>query len=188
MYLMVDISRQPEFTGPKRLENFLGAFRSLTSFPAAAALGAGEAAGPAGGSPMTDSWTTSDPMVPGAVVIGDAAGWNDPIIGQGLSIAFRDARSIADVLLGDDDWSPGAFTDWVAERGERMRRLAIQAHLTTAIRCTFTDEGRARRARWSEQFMTDPVLLAQVLTMLAGPDSAPAEAFTDEAVAGTLAV
>ena len=188
MYLMVDIARQPEFTGPKRLEHFLGAFSKLTSFPAAAALGAGEAAGPAGGSPMTDSWTIEDPVVPGAVLIGDAAGWNDPIIGQGLAIAMRDARSVADVLLGGDDWSPAAFSDWVAERRERMRRLAIQAHLTTEIRCTFTDEGRARRARWSDAFVGDPILLGQVMTMLAGPESAPAEAFTDEAVAATLAI
>ena len=31
---------------------------------------------------------------PGVVLIGDAAGWNDPIIGQGLSIALRDVRMV----------------------------------------------------------------------------------------------
>jgi 2-polyprenyl-6-methoxyphenol hydroxylase-like FAD-dependent oxidoreductase len=188
LYLMVDIARQGEFTGPKRLENFLGEFAKVTSFPAAAALAAGEPAGPAGGSPMTDSWTTEAPVVAGAVLIGDAAGWNDPIIGQGLSIALRDARTVADVLLASDDRSPAAFADYVEERKERMRRLALSARITTAIRCTFTDEGRERRGRWFQAFLADPLMLGQILAVLAGPETAPAEAFTDEAVAATLAV
>ncbi|HUP87575.1 MAG TPA: NAD(P)/FAD-dependent oxidoreductase [Acidimicrobiales bacterium] len=188
LYLMVDIARQPEFTGPQRLEHFLAGFAGLTSFPAAAALAAGEPAGPAGGAPMTDSWTTEAPVIPGAVLIGDAAGWNDPIIGQGLSIALRDARTVADVLSESENWSRGAFDDYVAERRERMRRLAISARLMTAIRCTFTDAGRERRARWFQQFLADPLMLGQVVGMLAGPETADAASFTDEAVATTLAV
>ena len=188
VYLMVDIARQPEFTGPQRLEHFVTALGKVTAFPAAAALAAGEPAGPAGGAPMTDSWTTAPPVVPGAVLVGDAAGWNDPVIGQGLSIALRDARTVADVLLGSDDWSPGAFDDYVTERAERMRRLAISARITTEIRCTFTDEGRERRARWFGAFMVDPLMLQQVVAILAGPETADAAAFTDEAVAATLAV
>ena len=68
VYLMVDIARQAEFTGPQRLEHFVAALRKVTAFPAAAALAEGEPAGPAGGSPMTDSWTTTPPVVPGAVL------------------------------------------------------------------------------------------------------------------------
>jgi 2-polyprenyl-6-methoxyphenol hydroxylase-like FAD-dependent oxidoreductase len=188
LYLMVDIARQAEFTGPQRLDNFFAAFAKITSFPAAAALAAGEAAGPAGGSPMTDSWTTTPPVVPGAELIGDPAGWNDPVIGQGLSIALRDARTVGELLAGSDDWSPGAFDGYVAERQERMRRLAISARITTEIRCTFTDEGRARRGRWFEAFLVDPLMLGQIVAILAGPETADAEAFTDRAVAATLAV
>ena len=188
LYLMVDVARQPEFTGPQRLEHVRAAFARLTCFPAAAALAAGEAAGPAGGAPMTDSWTTEAPAVPGAVLIGDAAGWNDPIIGQGLSIALRDARSVGEVLVGSDDWSPAAFSAYVAERKERMRRLAIAAHITTEMRCTFTDEGRARRQRWFGAQMSDPVVLGQALAPLAGPEGQDEACFTDEAVAATLAL
>jgi 2-polyprenyl-6-methoxyphenol hydroxylase-like FAD-dependent oxidoreductase len=188
LYLLVDIARQGEFTGPRRLDNFLAGFAEVTSFPAAAALAAGEPAGPAGGAPMTDSWTTAPPLVPGAVLVGDAAGWNDPIIGQGLSIALRDARSVRDVLLASDDWSVGAFDDYVAERKERMRRLAITARITTEMRCTFTDAGRERRARWFQTFPVDPRMLTQTIAGLSGPEAGGAEAFTDEAVAATLAV
>lgn len=188
LYLMVDITRQPEFTGPQRLEHFREAFGRVRSFPAAATLASGEAAGPAGGSPMTDSWTVEPPVVAGAVLVGDAAGWNDPIIGQGLAIALRDARSVGEVLTAGEDWSPDAFAGYVEERRERMRRLAISARISTEMRCTFTPEGRERRGRWSVAFRTDPVLLGQVGAMLGGPEVFPAESFTDDAVAAALAV
>jgi 2-polyprenyl-6-methoxyphenol hydroxylase-like FAD-dependent oxidoreductase len=188
VYLLVDIARQAEFTGPQRLEHFVHALGKVTAFPSAAPLAAGEPAGPAGGSPMTDSWTTTAPVVPGAVLIGDAAGWNDPIIGQGLSIALRDARTVGDVLVGSDDWSAGAFDAYVTERKERMRRLAISARISTELRCTFTDEGRERRARWFKAVTGEPRMLGQMMAGLAGPESAGAESFTDDAVAATLAV
>jgi menaquinone-9 beta-reductase len=33
------------------------------------------------------------------VLVGDAAGHNDPIIGQGLSIALRDVRLVGEAIL-----------------------------------------------------------------------------------------
>ena len=189
LYLMVDIARQPEFTGPQRLDHFRAAFSGVTSFPAAAALASGEAAGPAGGSPMTDSWTTAAPVVPGAVLVGDAAGWNDPIIGQGLAIAFRDARTVGDVLLASEgDWSPAAFSDFTSERQERMRRLAIAARITTEMRCTFTDAGRERRGRWFAAQRRDPLVLGQAIAMLTGPEAQDEACFTEVGVAATMAL
>ncbi len=188
LYQMVDIARQSDFTGPKRLAHFVESFGELESFPEAAALAHGEAAGPAGGAPMTDAWTTSDPMVPGAVLVGDAAGWNDPVIGQGLSVAFRDARTVADVVTASSDWSTGAFAAYATERKERMRRLAIAARIATKMRCTFTDEGRERRGRWFAALGSNPAILGQIIIGLAGPERSAADCFTDEAVAATLAV
>jgi 2-polyprenyl-6-methoxyphenol hydroxylase-like FAD-dependent oxidoreductase len=185
LYLFVDIARQRELTGPDRLDHFRAAFSAL-SFPASAALAEADVAGPCGGAPMTDSWTDQPPVVEGAVLIGDAAGWNDPIIGQGLSIAARDARTVADVLNASDDWSAGAFTAYVAERADRMRRLAASARIHTAMRCTFTPEGRERRARWLRDLVGDPTLLMQASTPLIGPEAAPAEVFEDAAVEATL--
>lgn len=40
----------------------------------------------------------------GVVLIGDAAGYNDPVLGQGLSIAVRDVRFVAEALLAEPDW------------------------------------------------------------------------------------
>lgn len=188
LYQMVDIARQPDFTGSGRLAHFVESFRQLQSFPAASALADGEVAGPAGGAPMTDAWTTTAPVVPGAVLIGDAAGWNDPILGQGLSVAFRDAHTVADVVSSSADWSAGVFGDYATERQERMRRLAVSAHISTAMRCTFTEDGRERRGRWFAALGSDPVLLGQIMASLAGPERSDTDCFTDEAVAATLAV
>ncbi|MHB8463576.1 MAG: FAD-dependent oxidoreductase [Acidimicrobiales bacterium] len=187
LYLIVDIARQREFTGAGRAAAFRDGFRK-PSFPASDALAAGEAAGPCGGAPMTDAWTVGPPVAAGVVLAGDAAGWNDPIIGQGLSIALRDARSIGEVMSTSKDWSMSAFGGYVAERAERMRRLAIVARITTAMRCTFTDEGQERRRRWSAELFSDPIVLMQGVSGLAGPEAAPAEAFTDQAIERTLAL
>jgi flavin-dependent dehydrogenase len=48
--------------------------------------------------PGDDTWTDT-PFVDGVVLIGDAAGYNDPIIGEGLSIALRDAKIVRDLVL-----------------------------------------------------------------------------------------
>ena len=45
----------------------------------------GRPAGPLFSYFNNDSWT-DEPFAPGVVLVGDAAGWNDPIIGLGLSI------------------------------------------------------------------------------------------------------
>ncbi len=143
--------------GPDRAQRMLDAFR-LTSLPDSERLAAGELAGPCSFYIGSDSWTAR-PLADGVVLVGDAAGWSDPIIGEGLSVAMRDARSVADVLLGGDDWSTEAFEPYAIERAERMRRLRIVAHVTTTNRCTFTDAGVAQRTsvlRPDAERSTDP--------------------------------
>src|SRR2546427_499434 len=53
------------------------------------------------------------------LVVGDAAGYNDPVIGEGLSIALRDVRMLSELLAASDDWSPAALQPYVEERAER---------------------------------------------------------------------
>src|SRR5207237_595582 len=50
------------------------------------------------------------PVSEGVVLIGDAAGYISPLIGQGLSMALRDVRVLADMVRGAD------FVDQVRER------------------------------------------------------------------------
>jgi 2-polyprenyl-6-methoxyphenol hydroxylase-like FAD-dependent oxidoreductase len=41
---------------------------------------------------------------PGWVLVGDAAGANDPSVGQGLSLTYRDVRRLSSLLLSGGDW------------------------------------------------------------------------------------
>ena len=90
------------------------------------------------------------------MLIGDAAGWSDPIVGQGLAVALRDARMVSEVLLGGDTWTPEAFGAYADERAERMRRIRIAAHVNTEINCTFTPQGGDRRVAVAAEFRHEP--------------------------------
>jgi 2-polyprenyl-6-methoxyphenol hydroxylase-like FAD-dependent oxidoreductase len=179
LYLMFSIAQRGRFTGPDRHREVLDTFR-LDCLPLGDEIAAATPAGPVAFYPMNDTWTDT-PGAPGVVLIGDAAGWNDPVIGEGLSIALRDARMASEVITGGGDWSPSAFEDYGAERAERMRRLRIAAQLDTDLRCTFTPAGRQRREAWMQTLPSDPLVAgATAVTTLAGPDAAPPEAFTQE--------
>lgn len=183
LYLARD--RDADVGGSERAARFLDAFR-LTCCPGASSLAEAEVSGPCAYFQGSDSWSDR-PYADGVVLVGDAAGWSDPIIGQGLSVALRDARQVVDIILGDD-WSIDAFEPYAIERAERMRRLRVSSLLATEARCTFTPEGRARRGAISAQLLTDPLTLGAMLAPLTGPEVAPAEAFTNDNVERILAL
>ncbi|HVL03648.1 MAG TPA: FAD-dependent monooxygenase [Acidimicrobiales bacterium] len=186
LYLLWSAAENQRFTGKQRQEEFLSACR-FQSVPYGDAIAAARPAGPCSSYPMNDSWCDRI-AVEGAVLVGDAAGWNDPVIGQGVSIALRDARMVSDVLLGQSDWLPSAFEEYATERAERLRRLRIDAQLTTALQCTFGPEGTAFRRRWSEAAGGNRLLLAPFLAGLVGPELVPSRAFSDTNVERILAL
>ncbi len=171
--------------GPHGARHMLDAY-NLACVPGSERLATAEQVGPCAYFPGSDAWTDV-PVTDGAVLIGDAAGWNDPILGCGLSIALRDARSVADVVLSSDDWSPGAFIGYVTERAERMRRLRLGAHLSTELHCTFTPPGAARRRAFKQRTATDPLVRALRTVALTGAEAAPAGAFDDDVFTRALA-
>jgi menaquinone-9 beta-reductase len=119
LYLCYPLEERGRFAGPRAAENFLEAFR-VPSVPHADEIADAQIAGPCQGYPNADTWV-DQPAVPGIVLIGDAAGHNDPTIGQGLSITMRDARMVAEALSGTTSWEDGPFAAYAAERRERMR-------------------------------------------------------------------
>ena len=100
---------------------------------------------------------------------------------------MRDARSVADVVLSGSDWSPEAFTGYVTERAERMRRLRVCTHLSTELLCTFTPPGAERRRAFKQRMTADPQVRALRTFALTGDEAVPAEAFSDEVVTRALA-
>jgi 2-polyprenyl-6-methoxyphenol hydroxylase-like FAD-dependent oxidoreductase len=176
LYLLWSVSEKGRFCGGNRVNEFLESFR-LKCLPQGEEVAAARPAGPCASYPMNDTWIDW-PLAEGVVLVGDAAGWSDPIIGQGLAIALRDARIVSEIMLASPDWSPSAFAPYVEERAERMRRLRVCARIYTDLYCTFTPDGTARRKCWQVFAPHDEILMAPLVASLAGPERPPAEAFT----------
>lgn len=179
LYLGFPLAQRGRFLGSAGPREFLDAFR-LASIPGIEAIVAGTPAGPCNVYPNQDSWTAR-PFVPGVVLIGDAAGRNDPITGQGLSITHRDVRIVRDILLDSADWSPDRFLPYAEERAERMRRLRFAAAMTSVREAEFDAAARARRHRLHLRSAADPSLTAASFAAMVGPENIPAQAFTEDA-------
>jgi menaquinone-9 beta-reductase len=172
------LDQQARFRGADGARRFLDAF-AMTCSPANRHLVAGRPAGPLFSYINADSWT-DEPFAPGVVLIGDAAGWNDPIIGLGLSITYRDVRIVSELLNAHDDWANLSFAPYAEERRERMRRLRFAGSIQAALDMEFGDAARARRQDFHQRAKDDPSLRAQAIAVMAGPEMAPPEAFTAE--------
>lgn len=84
-------------------------FREMFTATAGKAIPLGDAkpAGPLASFECVDVWV-EHPYSEGVALTGDAASSNDPSWGQGLSLAFRDARVLSDELLAATDWDAAA--------------------------------------------------------------------------------
>ena len=175
LYLGYSSDQPRRLAGAQGPQAFLAAFR-LHSVPGSEHLANARPAGPCNSYPNEDSWTDR-PYADGVVLIGDAAGSNDPIIGQGLSITLRDVRQLRDALLGTRDWSGALFASYATERAERMRRLRFTASLISTLENEFGPAGRERRRRARARQMEDPSLLLPLMAAFIGPENIPAETF-----------
>jgi 2-polyprenyl-6-methoxyphenol hydroxylase-like FAD-dependent oxidoreductase len=162
--------------GPQR---FLQAFAGLRSIPAALGLGGATAAGPCATFSGEQTWC-EEPYAEGVVLLGDAGGYDDPVDGQGLSLAMRDVRQLSELLLATDDWTPAGLRPYGQQRAERLRRMRRVSLTFAALMTTFTADSRARRGRLyaASGAGGDDFRLALGAIHL-GPDRLPIEAFSD---------
>ncbi len=184
LYQGVALNDKERFMGEDAPRRFADAFR-LACVPQSEAIAAGKPASQCFVYPNNDTWA-DEPFVPGVVAIGDAAGHNDPIIGQGLSISHRDVRMVSDILKATSVWSTASLHDYAVERRELMRRLRLAARLAAVRDCEFDAQGRARRARLHGMFMSDPMITGLMMAPIAGPDAVPPEAFNAAALDAVL--
>jgi 2-polyprenyl-6-methoxyphenol hydroxylase-like FAD-dependent oxidoreductase len=166
------------FAGPEGAQRFLDAC-SLRCVPESAAFRAATPAGPCRTYPNQDTWTKT-PFAAGVVLVGDAAGYNDPIQGQGLSITLRDVRIVRDLLLAEG-LGTHALTPYAEERRERMRRLRFAAALQSRLSAEFGDAPRALRDDVFARQQKDPTLGMAPMSAFTGPEALPAEAFSQRA-------
>ncbi len=179
LYAAYALQQKGRFSGPDGPQHFIDSC-VMKCCPDAEALSEARPAGPC------RSFKNSDTIVqhvalPGVVLVGDAAGHNDPLIGQGLSITMRDLRLVRDALLGESgaerNWPPRIFTDYARDRRERLRRLRLAACLQSRIEAEFGDEARTRRGEFFTEMETNPLLGAGLTAALGGPEAIPAEAY-----------
>ena len=182
LYICYGIDERRRFAGPDNQTRFLDAFR-LASVPGSEYLANGTPSGPCNSYGNEDTWTDV-PYAPGVVLIGDAAGHNDPIIGQGLSIAYRDVRIVRDLMLENRDWTPDLFRPYAEERRERMRRLRLTASTFSILSVEFGDRARARRVRVREERLRG-IFPDLGPAAFVGPEVLPAEMF-DETILDRL--
>jgi menaquinone-9 beta-reductase len=171
LYVCMGRSGQRRFAGPDAAAQFLAAWKP-GCYPLSELVTAASPAGPCATYPGDDTWTDS-PFAEGIVLVGDAAGHNDPIVGQGLSIALRDARIVRDLIL-DGARQPGDFAPYGQERSERMRRLRLIADVVSVTFAEDADNRMARRAFLGEKMASmDPDVFPLLVGFMTGPETVP---------------
>jgi 2-polyprenyl-6-methoxyphenol hydroxylase-like FAD-dependent oxidoreductase len=179
LYLLWSCSQPSRFVGHAGPRAFLDSFR-FACVPESDGIVQSRPAGPCATYPMRDTWTDC-PVTDGLVLIGDAARYSDPHIGQGLSVALRDVRILSGLLNATEDWSPAALRPYVEERAECLRRLRFCNAMATTLRGEFGEGPRERRRRARALMQAEPELGLWRRATMAGPESVPASAF-DKAV------
>lgn len=180
LYMTYAKEERDQFAGAGADENFLRAFR-VPSLPFGDEIADGRVAGPCMGYPNADTWI-DQPTAPGVVLIGDAAGHNDPTIGQGLSIAFRDVRLVSEALSRSSTWDEQALSEYAAERRERMRRLRQNARIYAKMNGEFDALSDRTRAEVWRKMNEDQGAIMPLLTPFLGPFGLPAEVFEEPAL------
>jgi len=173
-YVAPGLSGQHRFSGPDGTKEFLAAC-DLKCYPWSEQVVNATPIGPCATYPGDDTWTDT-PYADGVVLVGDAAGHNDPVVGQGLSIALRDARIVRDLVLNGARTSD-AFASYGAERVARMERLRFVADVIAVAQAEDADNRPARRAFVLERMASfDQEIMTILMGAFGGPENIPDEA------------
>ncbi len=119
------------------------------------------------------------------VLIGDAAGATDPSAGHGLSLCFRDARSLRDLLLDSTNWLV-AVQEFARQR--KIYEKPIQCHARWLMQLVLETgpEADLRRARADEARSIDPENSGYGSILTNGPDGLPTDEVARQRFFGEL--
>lgn len=169
LYYVCDPDRAASWRGDRAPDIIAVAAEAL---PAGAFANA-TVAGPIGFFPGADLW--SDHLAAEAIVlVGDAAGANDPSQGHGLSLAFRDARELSDLLLGERGW-PRAGAEFADRRQRYFAPLRAHAQWVGSLWVDQGSEAEQRRERVKRAREADPAAGGYSLIHALGPDGLTAD-------------
>ncbi len=130
-------------------------------------------AGPVAFFSNADVWSATL-TAPGVVLIGDAAGANDPSVGNGLSLVYRDVRMVRDALRSTVNWDEAT----AAYAECRQRDFAVLRAHAQWMGILITEEGAAadaRRERVARAREADPSAGGFGLIFARGPDGLVAD-------------
>jgi menaquinone-9 beta-reductase len=151
-YVFLPGTDAARFAGEGAFERFVAASIQL-GIPAEVLAGA-VAVGPLASFVASDTWVEL-PAGDGLVLIGDAAGVSDPTWGMGLSLALRDARTLAAALQTQRDWAAGAMF-YATERDRYFRTIVTAENWHTELQFSSGDAASARRRHALRQWSKDP--------------------------------
>jgi len=176
LYLCFPNGQRQRFAGNDGAAEFLRAAR-LASLDGVAEWHAARPAGPCATFPGEDSRALR-PLAEGVVLIGDAAGYENPLQGQGLSMALCDALDVSEALLSD---SPAdRLADYAAARAKRQRLANLGVALEAWANDGFSSQDPEERAARYEHIRADDVLAALEGSFATGFDHLPPELTRDE--------
>lgn len=178
LYVDYGLEHRGKFTGEEGARRLLAAF-NVPYVPGGKGLSEAHPIGPCHAYPSQYA-TVEKPYVEGAVLIGDAAGYTDPISGQGLSVTFRDARMVRDILLNHKEWNEQIFQSYGDARRELGRRISHVTRFAADLFVRNDYDSLAARARALQRLGEKPEFGAFVAATYIGAEQLPAEAFTDE--------
>lgn len=143
---------QVAYRGPDGFGNFVKSLVEL-GIPEGAVAGVAQA-GPLAAFIADDSWIER-PAAPGLALVGDAAGISDPTWGQGMALAFHDARVLSDWLLSEPNWDV-ALAGYAADRDRYFRTIITAEGWLTELQLTPGDAATDRRNRVMAAWRADP--------------------------------
>jgi 2-polyprenyl-6-methoxyphenol hydroxylase-like FAD-dependent oxidoreductase len=108
------------------------------------------------------------------VLIGDAASTNDPSVGHGLSLVFRDVRVLADLLTGSEAWEriPAEFA---AQRQQYYGIVRAHAQWNGLLTAEAGPAADARREQVAQAREIDPTAGGFAAIYALGPDGLVAD-------------
>ncbi len=101
-----------------------------------------------------DHWV-EHPARDGVVLLGDAAGANDPSYGCGLSLALMDVRHLRDCLLATSDWR-SAIEDHARARAHYYGKIRRITQWLTELRWSTAPGADERRIRVMRRLAAEP--------------------------------
>lgn len=164
-YLVASDAIARELRGTERIHRF--AEQCARVLPEGAFARA-RAAGPTAVVPNNDLWSSTIASGP-FVLIGDAAGANDPSLGHGLSLVFRDVRELRDLLASAAIWK-SASEEFERRRQAYFDVLRVYAKWTGVLTVETGQEAEKRRERVARAREADPSAGGFATIFSRGPD------------------